>query len=223
VIRDNLIRNIYCQDGDLAGPAILMWGNGSTGPSVDTVVERNTIVNSSRGASLGLGSSTEHTGGIVRNNFIRWDPAAPYAVDVPIYTTSAGAKILHNTVLTRGGYSAGIEVRFAGATGVEVRANLMDAIVQPRDGAAPTMTDNLSSAQPSWFVGEPSGNLHLLPTATAAIDQVTRSADCADDVDAEDRPPGTGLVDLGADELGQPLFADGFESGGTLAWSATVP
>ena len=223
IIRDNLIRGIRCQDGSLAGPAILMWGNPSTGPSVDTVVERNTILDSSRGISLGLGSSTEHTGGIVRNNFIRWNPAATYDVDVPIYTTSPGAKVVHNTVLTRGLYGAAVEVRFPIATGVEVRSNLMDAGVSSRDGASPTVADNLTSAHPSWFVDEATGDLHLARTATDPVDLVTVDPDCTLDFDGTARPTGAGLTDIGADEMGEPLFADGFESGGAGAWSRAAP
>jgi hypothetical protein len=32
-----------------------------------------------------------------------------------------------------------------------------------------------------------------------------------------------GQTDAGGKELGQPLFADGFESGDTGAWSTVVP
>ena len=65
VIRDNLIRGIKCQNAALAGPAILMWG-GSDG----TVVEGNTLLDSSRGIHLGLGQG-DHAGGVVRHNFVR--------------------------------------------------------------------------------------------------------------------------------------------------------
>ena len=217
-IRDNLIRGIYCQDGSLAGPAVLMWQG-----SADTVVERNAFVDCSRGISLGLVSPQDHTGGVVRNNFLRWNPQAGYAVDVPIYTTSPGSAILHNTVLTQGLYDAAVEVRYAGATGVEVRGNLMDGIVRPRDGAAPLVADNISDANPAWFVDEAAGDLHLLPTATAAVDQLDPLPGCIDDFDGATRPVAAGTIDVGADELAGTLFADGFESGDTSAWTATVP
>lgn len=218
-IADNLIHGIYCQDLSLAGPAVLMWG-GSTG----TVVERNTIVDSSRGVHLGLVDSADHLGGVVRNNFIRWDPAVPYAVDVGIYTTSAGALVLHNSILTNGRYPNAIEVRFAGATGVEVRHNLLDAAITPRDGAMPTVVDNATDALPDWFVDEAQGDLHLA-SATPPIDQVDRLPEALDDFDAAPRPAAAGAVDLGADEWGAGgvLFADGFETGDTSRWSETVP
>jgi hypothetical protein len=218
VIRDSLIRGIFCQDGSLAGPAVLMWQGSS-----DTVVERNAFVDCARGVALGLVSSQDHDGGVVRNNFFRWNPDSAYQVDVPIYTTSPGSAILHNSVLTHGLYDAAIEVRYAGATGVEVRGNLLDGIVRPRDGAAPLVAGNITDADPAWFADEAAGDLHLLPTAAAAIDQLDPLSGCSDDFDGDARPVAPGTIDVGADELEGPLFADGFESGDTSAWTATVP
>ena len=51
--------------------------------TVKLLVDGNTILDSSRGIHLGL-LEGDHSGGMVRNNFIRWDPDAPYAVDVGI-------------------------------------------------------------------------------------------------------------------------------------------
>ena len=209
IVRDNLIRGIRCQDLSLAGPAVLLW-QGAT----DTLVERNTILDSSRGISLGLVSAADHSGGIVRNNFIRWNADADYSVDVPIYVTSPNAQILHNTVMTAGRYPNAVEVRFSGATNVQVSGNLLDATIQPRNGAVPVLTDNLQNAQDGWFVDAADGDLHLLPSAVQAIDQVTRPAAVLDDFDTGLRPSGAGLADIGADEfgVGDTLFADGFEN-----------
>jgi hypothetical protein len=208
IVRDNLIHDIWCQDSTLAGPAILLWQG-----SADTVVERNTILDSSRGISLGLVSANDHFGGYARNNFIRWDADAPYAVDVPIYTTSPNSSVLHNTALTIGRYANAIEVRYQGAAGVAVSNNLLDGAIQARDGAAPSLSGNLLDALPGWFVDLASGNLHLTATATPAIDQVTRLADASDDFDAQGRPDGAGQADIGADEFGvlDAIFADGFD------------
>lgn len=207
IVRDNLIRGIRCQDGALAGPAVLLWAG-----SADTIVERNTILDSSRGISLGLGEG-DHTGGRVRNNFIRWNPSAAYAVDVPIYTTSPNARVLHNTALTAGRYPNAIEVRYATATGVEVRNNVLDAIVLPRNGATPTLSGNLTNAQNAWFVDAAAGNLHLTAAAVPALNAATRLSEAQDDFDAVARPSGAGETDLGADELGGStlIFANGFE------------
>jgi hypothetical protein len=217
-IGDNLIHDIRCQDETLAGPAVLLWG-GST----ETVVERNTILDSSRGIHLGLVSSSDHDGGVARNNFVRWDPTATYAVDVGIYTTSPDSLVLHNTVLTRGRYPNAVEVRFGGATGVEVRHNVLDAAIAPRDGAAPTVADNRTDAAPGWFVDEAAGNLHLVGAAPV-LDEVDRLGEALDDFDGGLRPGEAGATDLGADELGVGtlIFSDGFESGDTSAWSSSL-
>jgi hypothetical protein len=222
VIRDTVVRNIYCQDGSLAGPAILMWQG-----SADTVVERVTILNSSRGVALGLVSAADHSGGIVRNCFVRWDPDAAYAVDVAISTTSPGARILHNTILTQDLYQprgpVAIEVRFAGATGVEVHANLADGGGWARDGAVPAVTHHLDGAAPWWFADEAAGDLHLAGAAGEAVDRVDRRADCVDDFDGALRPAGSGEVDVGGDERSAALFADGFETGDLTRWSTWWP
>lgn len=208
IVRDNLIHDIWCQDQSLAGPAVLLWQG-----SVDTIVERNTIVDSSRGIALGLVSADDHAGGIVRNNFIRWDAGASYAIDVPIYTTSPNAMVLHNTALTVGRYPNTVEVRYQGATGVEVLNNLLDAAIQPRDGAMPTVAGNLGDAVPSWFVDMDGGDLHLAPDALPALDQVTRLADAIDDFDGQLRPVDPGQADIGADESATTdlIFANGFD------------
>ncbi|HSS06352.1 MAG TPA: hypothetical protein VLK83_04355 [Rhodanobacteraceae bacterium] len=208
IVRDNLIHDIWCQDATLAGPAVLLWQG-----SADTLVERNTILDSSRGIALGLVSADDHLRGIARNNFIRWDADAPYAVDVPIYTTSPDSSVLHNTALTMGRYPNAVEVRYGGATGVVVENNLLDAAIQPRDGATPTESGNLETAVPAWFANIGAGDLHLTANAIPAIDQVTRLSDAVDDFDAQGRPTGTGQADIGADEFGSvdAIFADGFD------------
>jgi hypothetical protein len=207
IIRDNLIHDIRCQDLSLAGPSILLWQGAE-----DTLVERNTIINSSRGISLGLVSATDHFNGIVRNNFIRMDPAASYAVDVPIYTTSPNAHVLNNSALTSGRYANAIEVRYAGATGVLVANNLIDAAIQPRNGAVPVLSNNLGGAQSAWFVDVASGDLHLTAAASPAMASATALLDAADDFDGQLRPSGTNQSDIGADQTATDMiFADGFD------------
>ena len=120
----------------------------------------------------------------------------PFAVDVPIYTTSPDSSVLHNTALTMGRYPNAIEVRFAGATGIAVRNNLLDAAIQPRDDANPDVSGHLLDAEPAWFADITAGDLHLNANATPAIDQVTRLADVPDDFDAQMRPAGGGLADI---------------------------
>ncbi len=203
VIRDNLIRGIKCQNQALAGPSILMWQG-----SRDTLVEGNTIIDSSRGVSLGLIGGVDHLGGTVRNNFIRWDPAAAYAVDVGIYAASPNASVLHNTVLTSGRYSNAVEVRFADTTNVEVQGNLLDANVTLRNGASASVADNQSSAQADWFIDAPSGDLHLSLAGATNVQMIPRTSAAAFDFDGVRRST---LTLLGADEPVAVVFRDGFE------------
>jgi hypothetical protein len=112
-----------------------------------------------------------------------------------------------------GRYPNAVEVRFAGATGVRVENNLLDAAIQPRDGATPTLDGNLLDAVPAWFIDIAGGDLHLTAAATPAIDQVTRFADASDDFDGQTRPDGAGQADIGADERASrdAIFTDGFD------------
>ncbi|MEM9555895.1 MAG: hypothetical protein AAGC60_16690 [Acidobacteriota bacterium] len=219
IVRDNLIYAIKCQNLALAGPAVLLWGGSS-----DTLVEGNTLLDSSRGIHLGL-LEGDHSGGLVRNNFIRWSPDAPYPVDVGIYTTSSGARLLHNTVLTRGRYPNALEIRYASTTGVVAQHNATDASIRARNGAVPTLIDNTLAAQPDWFVDESLGDLRLSELALDAIDQVTRLPDALEDFDHRMRPVAPDATDLGASEreTGVPLFADGFESGDLTSWTVSSP
>lgn len=219
IVRDNLIRDIRCQDGSLAGPALLLW-QGSSG----SIVERNAFVDCSRGVSLGLVSGgSDHVGGLVRNNLFRWDPSTDpgYSIDVPIYSVSPGSKILHNTVLVGGHYPNAIEVRFATATGVEVRSNLSDATIQLRDGASATLSDNETAAPDDWFVDANAVDLRLTPLATAAFGAVERHVDATDDFAGWTRPESPALTELGALAY-PPVFRDGFESGTLAPWSDAV-
>lgn len=202
IIRDNTFRNIRAPQGQLAGPAILMWRN-----SIDTIVERNLFIECDRAIALGLSSPDEnsrdgnttydHQGGIIRNNMIyragEGDVGitANYARDVDIS---------HNTVILNGTFPWGaIEYRF-GSTTATIRNNLTDAPIWQRNGAAATVGGNITSAGPGWFVDPATGDLHLAAGAVAAID-VASTAGVTDDFDGHFRPAGT-AADVGADEFG---------------------
>ena len=196
IVRHNLFRNIRAPAGQLAGPAVLMW-NGSR----DSIIENNLFLNVQYGIALGLNGSKadDHVGGIVRNNFFHRNGSQSGDVGITI-NNSANTKVLHNTVIVSGTYSNGIEYRFPATTGVEIRYNLMDAGVQQRDGATGTVSNNVTNAQPSWFVNAAAGDLHLVAIATAAIDKAAAHPSVPTDYDAETRPQGT-VPDIGADEF----------------------
>jgi hypothetical protein len=72
----------------------------------------------------------------------------------------------------------------------------------------PTWTHALGGSSPAIDAGDPAG---CTDYSGAPLPQDQRGA------------PRVGVCDLGAFELAMPLFADGFESGDTNAWSSTLP
>lgn len=142
IIRNNLFRNIRAPAGQLAGPAILMWGG-----SKNTIVERNLFLNTQRGIALGLQERVpnDHSGGIVRNNiFFR---KGGESGDTGIYIAdSPHTKVLHNTVILNGTYRNAIEYRFPRTTDVAIHFNRSDARIVSRDGATGNVSNNRTDA-----------------------------------------------------------------------------
>ena len=193
IIRHNLFRNVRAPLGQLAGPAILMW-NAST----NTLVDGNTFVNCQREVALGLIERTpnDHTGGIVRNNFIYRDVPGDSAIYV---ADSPGTQVLHNTILISRTYANPIEYRFPHTTGVVIANNVLDGSVRARDGASGSVSGNYTNASAGLFVNPAAGDLHLRPTAAVLLNQVAAPPPAAGvDWDGQSRPAGT--ADIGADE-----------------------
>jgi parallel beta-helix repeat protein len=78
-----------------------------------------------------------------------------------------------------------------------------------------------SGALAALFADMPGGDFHLAP-GSDAIDAGEARADVPADLDGIPRPQGAGW-DAGAYEALELIFADGFESGDTTAWTATTP
>jgi PKD repeat protein len=116
---------------------------------------------------------------------------------------SPGTKVYHNTIIQNGTYPTAIEYRFAGTTGVEIANNLTDGGILRRDNAQAMVYSNFTAATPSMFVNAGAANLHLLPTATAAIDKGADLPDVQADWDGDPRGA-NGAWDLGADEIAAP-------------------
>ncbi|MCA9899218.1 MAG: hypothetical protein H6654_19030 [Ardenticatenaceae bacterium] len=214
-IRDNLIEGFWCQNG-LSEHGIHLWRGCR-----DTLVERNTLRENARGIGFGLADSgdartygdnpcpsagggyVDHYGGIIRNNFVFVSSASlfasEYGFDCGICLWQAcGAQIFNNTVVSTQAPFSSIEWRFDN-TDIELRNNLVSHNLRDRGGTA-VLSHNLQNAPLALFADAANGDLHLLGTATAAIDQAIALAEVSDDVDGEPRPAGA-APDIGADEV----------------------
>jgi hypothetical protein len=198
VVRDNQWYRIRTP-GNAPVPTILFWSE-----STDTVVERNLLVDCYQGIAFGNAShgSGDHSGGIVRNNFIY--ASLPHDSVIEMVHAS-GWLVAHNTalLLNPDGVTWGMEARFSDSEGTFAYNLTNMSIWHNRDGAQGNPVGNITNAQPNWFMDAASGDLHLLSTATAAIDQATSLAQVTDDFDGDARPIGP-APDVGADEYGAP-------------------
>lgn len=217
VIRDNVIEGFWCNTG-LSEHAVHCW-YGCRG----TIVERNVLVDNARGIGFGLydsgaartftddpcpgtgGTYVGHYTGVIRNNFIHASNvdlfSSPSGFDCGICLWSAcGAKVVHNTIVSTGDNYSAIEWRFSGSILNEIHNNIVTHPIRDRDGIQAAQAGNLKSASLGLFVDGQTGELHLSPEATDAIDQgiALEPGLCDDDIDGDDR---VGARDVGADEL----------------------
>src|SRR5204862_8138717 len=113
---------------------------------------------------------------------------------------SPGTLIDHNTVLLNSNEFYAVEFRFPTTTNATARNNLADAPVHLRDGATATQSGNLLTAAPGMFVNPATADLHLLSSATNAIDKASTLGTVTNDFDGDLRPIGA-ASDIGADEF----------------------
>src|SRR5262245_47135223 len=206
IIRKNVFKNFHTPDSSAYpwNPAVLIWNH-----SANTVTEQNLFFNVDRAVAYGLtprGTWHDHEGGTIRNNFVYMAPGLFSATRKRssdgqiIVWDSPNTRVYHNTILTNGNSASAIEFRFPGTTGAEVRNNLADARINFRDGATAVQVGNVVTATPDMFVDPAAGDLHLLGTATAAIDKAPPLPVVVEDFDGDPRPQGGGY-DVGADEF----------------------
>jgi len=198
VVRDNEWYRIRTP-GNAPVPTILFWSGSS-----DTIVERNLLVDCYQGIAFGNYSHGpgDHSGGIVRNNFIYSSLEHDVAIEM---THAQDWLVAHNTAILlnpSAGLWWGMEARCSDSQGT-FAYNLTNMAIINREGASGTPTGNLTNAQTSWFENAAVGDLHLVATATAAIDHAAALDDVTDDFDGDARPIGS-APDVGADEYGMP-------------------
>lgn len=188
VVRYNIFRHIRSPESDLAEHAIHFWSDSS-----DTLIEHNMITNCDRGIGLGLGDRG-HWNGMIRNNMVHTTR------DVGIGLESAeGAAVYNNTVYTEN-YDNSIEYRFPETQGVLIMNNLTNGGIASRDGGSASVSNNMTGAHASWFVSANTGDLHLLTSESAVVDQGRFLPDVLQDIDCQFRPQGS-AYDIGADEV----------------------
>jgi hypothetical protein len=206
-LRNNLFKNLHNPDSSSYwwNPAVLFWNH-----SQNTITENNTFINTDRAIAYGLNdiAGSDHTAGIIRNNFIYLAPGLMSASrkadsDAQIIVwDSPSTLVYHNTVLTNANVNLSIEFRF-GTAGAEARNNLADAPIGTRNGGTYAQSGNYLSAVPAMFAGPATGNLHLLDTTSTranVIDRVAVLTAVPTDIDGETRPFGA-AADIGADEF----------------------
>jgi len=216
----NRIEGFWCQEG-LSEHGIHMWRQCR-----DSLVEENVVLDCARGIGFGLGPGEDgHTGGIIRNNFVTASDAGLFAstsgFDSGISLWGADdAEVDHNTVAsTQPPSASSIEWRYI-VTSVTLANNLTTDRLWNRGGAAVLLT-NMEFVTLSLFADVPTADLHLVNPASGPVNAGTSLApgSCAGDHDGQARDA---APDVGADEYGHVLFADGFESGDTLWWALAV-
>ena len=187
IIRNNTFRNIRSPESRLAEHAIHFWSG-----SQNTLAENNVIINCDRGIGFGLGDRG-HGPGTIRNNFVHTTR------DVGIGLEScSGAQVYNNSLVTEN-HANSIEYRFSASRDNIVVNNLATAQIRSRDGGSARVHNNLSNAQPNWFVDATAGDLHLSNSVPAiVVDSGTTIETVTTDIDCQPRVEGR--FDIGADE-----------------------
>ena len=231
IVRGNLFKNLHNPDtaAYLWNPAVLFWRH-----STNTITEQNIFLNVDRAVAYGLDNTTpyfDHAGGVIRNNFVTLLPGLLSAARTAgsdgsiIAWNSPGTQIDHNTILLNGNEIYAIEFRFATTTNGTARNNLADALIHLRDAASSTLRSNLLSAVTGMFANASGGDLHLLASATNAIDKGLNLSTVTNDFDGERRPRGSSS-DIGGDEFSTkaPPRITGFKVQGpnSLIFLATI-
>jgi len=207
-VRNNRFEGIYCDNGLLAEHAVHFWRK-----SRDTVVENNVIVNCGRGIGFGLGEDggsrayadapyggidLGHIDGIIRNNVVFADrPCFDTGIEL---SNTRRPLVLHNTVVSTDAvtsFFSSIDYRWPN-TDVLVQNNLTRRITL-RNGAQGIVDHNLETTDLGLFVDAASVDLHLVGTASAAIDKGVVHQDSGTDIDGASRQSGA-APDIGADE-----------------------
>ncbi len=207
VIRGNYIHDIQKNAVEFDG---IGWGVFTKGNSIETIIEANVVADCFVAISQGGGgtgrqffrdgdATFETRDGIIRNNMVL------RSGDVAIYLNKArNTRIYNNTTwgsfTSCGDGCSSIDVRYSTST-ADIRNNILDKPLSPRDGGRITEGTNLilpSSMSIAGFADPSQNDLRLIAGA-AGIDQGETLTLVPHDIDGTPRP--VGAYDLGAHEL----------------------
>lgn len=187
IIRNNTFKDFVSPTSNLTEGAIHFWSESS-----NTTIENNIIYNCDRGIMLGFDSSN-HNGGIIRNNFIQT------VTDTGIYLCNTkDVKVYNNTVYIDGVYPNAIEYRFSDTEGLLIKNNLTNKEIISRNSATAELSSNYTGALSHWFEDVSVGDLHLVIQDSNVVDQGEVLDDITNDIDGDPRVENN---DIGADEL----------------------
>ena len=167
--------------------AIRAW-MGSKG----TNTSANTFLNCGIAIRYGVSQKrafTDHTGGLIANNFVVLQRATN-AEGAPVrLMESAGTAVLHNTIMVNGKAPHSISVSVRTDPPAEVSNNLVDRSVTESRGAFIREKQSIINSA-AFFESPAKGNLHLTRKALRGLKKCDRHGRLEIDWDGDPRPAG---------------------------------
>jgi hypothetical protein len=212
-IHHNVFKNFKGISGGGRG-AVFLWGGGKGGKCRKMIVENNVFLNNDCSIALGNPSGifdVEST--IVRNNFVVG--GAYYGLEL---ANCKDVQAYNNTFFHSNTDSRMVHFDNC-STGVVMKNNISVGRVIQHGGELPDTTGNiwLRTNISGWFQDAVNGDLHLVSTATQAIDKGIVLAEVPNDFDDKPRDANP---DMGADEYGNENVSVLWNSGDRFVpWS----
>jgi hypothetical protein len=208
---------------------------------IDSIVRNNVILDehASGIALFRIDGALCSQGNRVLNNTVLTAADGRWALVMVDFDDSAPAgcpdnALINNIFWSAHSFRGAISIDEPNPPGFQSHHNLVEGVLSVDDGnntltlaqwqalghgtASAAIPD--ATALAALFADFPAGDVHLAP-GSAAIDHGALLPDVPTDLDGTPRPQGASH-DAGAYEAAVEIFGDGFESGGTAAWSAVV-
>lgn len=186
-VRDNEIKNIYCNNSGVAEHGIHFWDSCR-----DAIVERNKVINCTRGIGFGLGETSGgkriypdnplagtglegqetyvgHIGGVIKNNLIYADIGIYYDSGIGL-EQAWNVSVYHNTIYSEhGSFNVAIDSRWSNSNPL-IQNNLYYPQMVIRNYATPTYINNTRSNS-NMFVNVLGVNFNLVNDSLSISNQ----------------------------------------------------